>query len=67
MIDLLFQAAPRPSSPPPGMSMSSLTESATSAQAASAAARTCPMCEVAFPLQETSQDDFEAHVVDHFR
>ena len=49
------------------MSMSSLTESATSAQAASAAARTCPMCEVAFPLQETSQDDFEAHVVDHFR
>ena len=45
------------------MSMSSLTESATSAQAA----RTCPMCEVAFPLQETSQDNFEAHVVDHFR
>jgi len=64
------QAAPRPSSPPAAMSMSSLTESATSASqaaSASASARTCPMCEVAFPLTETSQDDFEAHVVDHFR
>jgi hypothetical protein len=44
-----------------GEQQSSLTESATSA-----AARTCPMCEAFFRL-DTSQDAFEAHVVDHFR
>ncbi len=42
---------------------SSLTESATS----SAPGKTCPMCEVSFPADSTSQEEFEAHVVDHFR
>ena len=28
--------------------------------------RTCPMCEVAFPEEQVSLEDFESHVLEHF-
>jgi len=29
--------------------------------------RTCPMCEVGFPLENFDQEEFERHVLEHFQ